>query len=334
MLRSHQQLVADPVRLVYILAASHSGSTLLSLLLGSHPQTCTVGELKATALGDPERYLCSCGKQIRRCEFWRELAERMRGHGVDYDVADARTDFSGGVGRVARMLLKPLHREPGLERLRDAALCFAPGWRLHLKETLLRNRLLARTVCELYGARMIIDSSKLGLRLKFLLRDPGLDVKIVRLIRDGRAVALTYMHPHDFADASDPHLRCGGDPRHIGERGRPIDVAAREWRRSNEEAECLLQSVATSSYINVHYEDVCGDTEKTLTRVFEFLGVDPAAREADFRKRCRHVLGNGMRLDATSAIRLDERWKSVLNPDELRTFDRVAGEMNRKYGYQ
>jgi hypothetical protein len=33
-------------RLAYILAASHSGSTLLSMLLGSHPQIATVGEMK------------------------------------------------------------------------------------------------------------------------------------------------------------------------------------------------------------------------------------------------------------------------------------------------
>ena len=47
------------VRLVYILAASHSGSTLLAMLLGSHPDVCTVGELKATSLGNVEEYLCS-----------------------------------------------------------------------------------------------------------------------------------------------------------------------------------------------------------------------------------------------------------------------------------
>ena len=41
--------------LVYILAASHSGSTLLAMLLSTHPEICTVGELKATNLGDPHR---------------------------------------------------------------------------------------------------------------------------------------------------------------------------------------------------------------------------------------------------------------------------------------
>ena len=60
-------------RLVYILAASHSGSTLLGMLLAAQPDVCTVGELKLTALGDVERYVCSCGQRIRECTFWQEI---------------------------------------------------------------------------------------------------------------------------------------------------------------------------------------------------------------------------------------------------------------------
>jgi len=57
----------EPIRLVYIMAASHSGSTLLAMLLNSHPEICTVGELKATSLGDPDSYYCSCRNKIREC---------------------------------------------------------------------------------------------------------------------------------------------------------------------------------------------------------------------------------------------------------------------------
>ena len=60
------------------------------------------------------------------------------------------------------------------------------------------------------GKSVIVDSSKIGIRLKYLLRNPCLDVKIIRLIRDGRGVALTYMNPAGFADATDPGLRSGG----------------------------------------------------------------------------------------------------------------------------
>ena len=66
-------------KLAYILAASHSGSTLLSMLLGSHQQIATVGELKLStkAIGDIDRYRCSCGQFIRRCDFWQKIAANM-----------------------------------------------------------------------------------------------------------------------------------------------------------------------------------------------------------------------------------------------------------------
>ena len=65
------------VRLAYVLAASHSGSTVLSMLLGAQPRLCTVGELKATALGDPERYRCSCRELIGDCVFWGRVEAEM-----------------------------------------------------------------------------------------------------------------------------------------------------------------------------------------------------------------------------------------------------------------
>jgi hypothetical protein len=45
------------------------------------------------------------------------------------------------------------------------------------------------------------------------------------------------------------------------------------------------------------------------------------------------VLGNGMRLDTTSAVRLDDRWRQALDADALRAFDAVAGDLNRRLGY-
>ena len=98
------------VRLLYILAASHSGSTLLAMLLGNHPEICTVGEMKHTSIGDVDRYRCSCGALIRACGFWNDVARDMRSRGLDYRVARGETDFATGAPALARRLLSPLHR--------------------------------------------------------------------------------------------------------------------------------------------------------------------------------------------------------------------------------
>jgi hypothetical protein len=54
----------------------------------------------------------------------------------------------------------------------------------------------------------------------------------------------------------------------------------------------------------------------------------------DFRSKAQHILGNDMRLKSGSDIRLDERWRKNLSQADLATFDEVAGDLNRKYGYE
>jgi hypothetical protein len=321
--------------LVYVLAASHSGSTMLAMLLAAHPDICTVGELKLSAksMGDVERYRCSCGHMIRECPFWSAVADEMAKRGCPFDIADARTGYRSCGGGLARRVLGPLHRGPVLEGLRDFVLGLSPAWRREVAEIHQRNAELVATLCRMSGAMMVVDSSKLAVRLKFLLRNPELDVKVVRLVRDGRGVSLTYMDPSRFADAADPASRGGGTGLARPAPAVSMAEAAREWRRSNEEAERLLAGLDRRRWLRIRYEDLCSDPRGTLAGVFEFLGVEPAKWRPDFRCLKYHVIGNGMRLDATSRILLDDRWRTVLTDADLRQFDRVAGQMNRRCGY-
>jgi hypothetical protein len=319
--------------LVYILAPSHSGSTLLAMLLGAHPDVCTVGELKANTIGDAAGYLCSCGVRLADCAFWSDVQTALRRRGFDFDIFNARTHPAVGAGPFRRRLLRPLHRGPALEWLRDLTLTLSPGWTADRERVAALNAALVETICDRARARVIVDSSKIGLRLKYLLRNPALDVRVVRLLRDGRATALTYMDPSEFADASNPHKRGGGTGQSRADERLSMQAAAYEWRRSNEEADAIVRSLPSSRLRQVRYEAVCADPRGVVRELLTFAGVDPTLALPDYRSREHHVLGNGMRLDVTSHVRLDERWRSVLGPDALRTFDAVAGDLNRRLGY-
>lgn len=320
-------------RLGYLMAASHSGSTLTAMLLNSHPRVCTVGELKITRLGGIASYRCSCQRLILECPFWQGVAQDMAAKGTDFSIEHAGTDVRTGATPYIQRLLAPLHRGPVIEALRDFALSLSPVWRRQLPRIQSVNAALVSSVLKRSGKDVIVDSSKIGIRLKYLLRNPELDVKVVRLIRDGRAVTLTYMDPEGFADAKDPKLRGGGSGAGRADERLSVEAAAREWRRSNEEAEAILATLDESQWLAIRYEDLCADPDATLNRVFEFLGVGAVERRVAFRDVEHHVVGNGMRLDSSSEIRLDERWKSVLTPQDLQAFDRVAGDLNRRLGY-
>lgn len=95
----------------------------------------------------------------------------------------------------------------------------------------------------------------------------------------------------------------------------------------------MLRGLPRSQWIEVRYEELCGNPEGTLDRIHEFIGAKSGDLIRDFRAAENHVIGNGMRLDATSVVSLDERWRSVLTEEHLRVFNRIAGKVNRRYGY-
>ena len=322
-------------RLAYLLAASHSGSTLLAMLLGAQPGACTVGELKATHLGDADTYRCSCRERIRDCAFWQKISKAMERRGIpDFDITRAGTSIFETKAPYVQRLLAPLYRGGILETIRDRGLSLSGEWRKLLADSQRRNLALIESLLEVTNARVVIDSSKLALRLKYLLKIPNLDVRVIRVIRDGRAVALTYTDEWNFADSKDPSMRSGGTgTRRPPQRGSMAE-AAKAWKRNNESCDALTARLPTTQWTEVRYEELCADPAATLKRLADFLGLDSQQTNLDFRSVSHHVIGNGMRMDSTSEIRLDERWKSHLSKEDLQTFDDVAGDLNRCYGYR
>jgi hypothetical protein len=86
--------------------------------------------------------------------------------------------------------------------------------------------------------------------------------------------------------------------------------------------------------MQLQYEELCRRPEETLRTLCKFLGMDSTNIVLDFRARQQHILGNDMRLKSGSEIRLDERWRKTLSKQDLEVFESVAGDLNRKYGYE
>jgi hypothetical protein len=306
------------------------------MLLNAHPEVTTVGETSPGKMGDINTYRCSCGELIKECSFWKSVTRRMRNKHPGFSLDDFGTSFKFPSNRVVDRFLNFEHRGVFLECVRDTVLRLSSRWKEAQRNIMARCYDLVSAVLTESGGHVFVDSSKIAHRLKFLLRIREFNIKVIHLVRDGRAVALTYMRQDEFADAKEPALRRGGH----GMEGEataaslPMKKAASEWRRCLQSAENVLRGLDRSQWIEVHYEELCKDTENTLRRVFEFLDLDTEKHIRDFRSVEHHVVGNGMRLDTTSTISLDERWREELTEQDLRIFDREAGEINRHYGYE
>jgi hypothetical protein len=230
------------------------------------------------------------------CDFWQGINHKMASFGEEFSILRAGTDIRSGATAYETRLLKPLHRGFMLEFIRDFCLFLSTNWRSRLPKIQKRNVLFVKALREQAGVKAIVDSSKIAIRLKYLLRNPALDIKVVWLVRDGRGVALAYKNPSQFADASDPALRGGGLGK-TQEQAREVEKGGAEWVRCIEEAQAVLQTVPASNQIKVHYEDICNNTLATLKKITEFVGVDPNAIRLDFKSVEHHVVGHGLRLD-------------------------------------
>ena len=319
------------IRFIYILAASHSGSTLLTMLLNAHPDVATVGSLGPGGIGDINKYRCSCGSLIRECSFWNWLTNRAKANGIPFCVEHFGTRFNMRTSKLGNRLLSALHRGPMFELIRDTCLNLLTPWPRRFQQIARANEVLVKLIMEYYSSKVFVDKGNIALRLKYLLRIPSFDIKVIHLVRDGRGVALSYMDPAVFADARDPALRGGGMGGNRENERLSMKMAATEWKRSVEEAEFILSRLDKSRWITIKYESLCTEPDTTMNRIFEFIGLDPSKRAKDFRSVEHHILGNGMRLDSTSEIQLDERWKSVLTPEQLAIFDRIAGRINEHF---
>jgi hypothetical protein len=320
-------------QLIYLAAASHSGSTMTAMLLGAHPDLCSVGELKAVHLGDKESYLCSCKTLVGKCSFWQGVSEKMAQRGQDFSISAAGMDIRTGATPYILKLLKPLVRAPFMELIRDCLLSLSPTWRKQLPILQKRNADYISAIAEQASVEAVVDSSKIGIRLKYLLKNTDLDIKVLWVVRDGRGVSLAYKNPSEYADAKDPMLRGGGAGK-TQEQGRGVETGAHEWIRCNQETQAILDTMPKEKWMQVHYEDICNNTGQTLNSIFEFIGVDPTKKRLDFKTVAHHVVGNGMRLDDSEVIQLDDRWKEQLSETDLKCFYDVAGEYHKKLGYR
>jgi len=302
---------AKPRPLIFILAPSYSGSTLLTFLLSRHQQVATIGELKATSMGNIAEYRCSCGDLILECEFWQSVTAYCRSHDVDFSVESFDTELRSN-GGLADRLVRATVRGQAFELARSTALKLIPGAGSTLRESMIRNAEIADAVCAVQRREFFLDSSKTPARLRLFAESGSWDLKVINLHRDGRGVS----------NSTRKHL------------GISMREASRIWAYDAEEIRRLTRQLHNVPVVTVRYEDLCRDPEKALATITDAFGLDRMDLEPGALKEgSHHILGNNMRLNSVSEILFDETWRSELSEQELQDFDAKAGEVNRALGY-
>jgi hypothetical protein len=281
-------------RVLFLGGLGRSGSTILERVLGELPRTTSVGELvhlwQRSVLDDES---CGCGEPFSRCPFWQEVGARAFG-GWTADLAHRMVRLHGRVDRsryVPRLLL-PGRLDPRRGELREYVDVFTR---------------LYRAIAEVSGADVVVDSSKHPSLATCLRTAPGLDLRVVHVVRDSRGVAYSWTKEVRRPEAGEADLMTQYSP----------SQSALLWTGHNVALSLLRLTGARTRLLR--YEDFVADPAGTVVSVAGFAGLPTDGGPAFLHGssvelgRTHTVAGNPVRFrTGTMALRRDDDWRSLL----------------------
>lgn len=307
------------VRVLYVGGIGRSGSTLIERVIGQLPGVCPAGELvHLWQRGIAEGERCGCGTPFRQCQFWQQVGKAAFG---GWDQVDA--------GRVAALRAR-VDRNRFIPSL--AGRRVRPPLRSALDEYTTYYARLYAAITEVSGCELVVDSSKHPSLAHCLRWQPDVDLQVLHLVRDSRAVAYSWSRQVRRPDTDGESYMTRYS----------VAMAAAQWIAQNG-AFHLLARLGCPTML-LRYEDFTAEPAAAVRRLAEFarlpaqpaypfLGSDGASRWA--RLDGAHTAsGNPMRFTTGKIpIRQDERWRAGLPGAQQHAVTALTFPLLARYGY-
>ncbi|MCI0398617.1 MAG: sulfotransferase [Chloroflexi bacterium] len=282
------------MKILYIGGAGRSGSTLLEMILGNVPGFFSVGEVRYfweyLHQGDVR---CGCGTPLAECVFWSAVAKQL--HNV----------YAVNVGQLA-VLAGRVDRTRNIPALSTGL----NAWGGDLAAITRRTGELYQAIWESSEQQIIVDSSKVPSHLALLRRIAGVDLRVLHLVRDGRAVA------YSWSRRRKRELAVTGERTQMPHRSAALAMLA--WSVENSSIARLGRQLAY--YTVLRYEDFVQAPGPALGQALAalgFQGIDLAHLEADqvLVLPTHSVGGNPLRFSQVPLrIEPDEEWRHQMHP--------------------
>jgi Sulfotransferase family len=303
----------DRTRVLFIGGYTRSGSTLLERVLGRADGYFASGEIRHLwREGLKENRRCGCGDPFRECKFWREVFRDAYGSMDALDV-DEVLQIKESVDRFWR-----------IPQIRWRTIT-PPHMRTHL--TAYRSLLgrLYESIGRVSGARVIIDSTKDSSHGHLLSTMASLDLDVVHLVRDSRAVAYSWQRMK-----YNP-----GSGREMDRYG--LLRTALGWDATNSLVGWLR--VHAHTYTRLRYEDFVADPASATEEIYGAVGRfghTPALDGGRVELTPDHtVAGNPIRFtQGAIEIRNDEEWRRAMGDGSRALVAATSWPVLKAYGFE
>ncbi|MEW6476282.1 MAG: sulfotransferase domain-containing protein [Actinomycetota bacterium] len=302
-------------KLLYIGGFGRSGSTLVERILGQLPGFCSSGEVVFLwQRGLIDGQLCGCGTPVPDCDFWTRVGKTAFG---GWDQIDPR-EMLALQKRVDRNRYIPAMVAPKLR----------PGAQADLDRYSGVLSKLYRAIGEVAGARVVIDASKHASTAFLLRRVPGIDLRVVHLVRDSRGVAYSWTK-----EVKKPEVT--GDDAFMPQYS--PSSSGRQWMAYNLMFDALGLLDRT---LLLRYESLLENPRAGLQKILAHAG-EPPADNFDFLGNGwvdlgvdHTVAGNPMRFhQGRLDLRLDQAWATKLPERDRKVVTAITWPLQLRYGY-
>ncbi|HEX3823814.1 MAG TPA: sulfotransferase [Mycobacteriales bacterium] len=308
-----------PQTVLYLAGLGRSGSTLLERMIGELDGVCPAGELvHLWHRGIELDEACGCGKPFSDCRFWTEVGDVAFGGWVNVPV---------GRVEMLRRQLDRTRRIPAMASRRSK-----PDFAAELREYTNFYATLYDAIRTVSGASVVIDSSKHPSLAFALAARRDLDLRVVVMVRDPRAVAYSWTKATKRPEAEIHDQAISVFPTY------PPARAARLWLGHN--ASLSLLRRLDVPLLTVRHEDVVADPRATLRRIADWAGLPsdvalPVSADGVAQLRAAHtVSGNPVRFQ-TGAVPIvaDDTWQTALSRRDLAAVTAITMPLLHKFGY-
>jgi hypothetical protein len=308
-------------KVLFIMGMTRSGSTVVDNVLGEVDGFFSGGEIRLIwKRGVLEHRGCGCGQALLECTVWREVLRRA------YGYADRRPiDSQAAVAlRTQRSALRIKHTW-GLLRRHPSV----PPREQLLRAYLAMVAPLYQSIGTVTGARVIIDSSKRPPDAALLRLVPGLDVYVVHLVRDPRAVAYSWRRTRGQPDPNGPVRLATNGTIHSTSR----------WVYRNAAAEAVMRAVPSDRVLRLRYESFVACPAQTVRSIMRFVGEDgPGPTFSDERTielGINHTVSGNPSRFRTGSVRIadDGEWRERQRRRHRVVATAVALPLLARYGY-